>query len=610
MPQFLSFIVLLIISYVPSLAQEEIVYDFREEKSGEYIGKYLYVLSDTTSELKTVLDKPFQKSNEEVPNLGIGQSAWMTFKVLNGSSEENLLLVLESTDISLIELYEKGQKIKLLQTSGVNFPFVSRKYPNQNFVFDLSIPSGSIKEYYIRVSTAQALVVPLTISTPDKAFEHFQEQTFWFGIFAGALLLVIIYNGFLYLAIKEKIYLYYILYIFLIGFTQMGVLGYWERFLFHNFPGLLNKGIIVFVAFSGIAAVLFFNSILPFLKYFKWYRILIRFFYFISIVCILITLLGYTTLGFIFVNFISFTFSIGYFLIFLFHAIKGNIQARFLFAGWLITLIGFSIYVLRNAGVLPFNFITNSTMQIGVVIESFIFSFALAYRINNLSQENENNKEQVIIQLQEKEKNIRAVKDAEVMVEELKKETMLSQFEALKSQVNPHFLFNSLNVLLELIHQNQSKAVEFVKELSDVYHYVLDNRKKQLVDLNTELKFIESFIYLLKIRYSDNLKVLIKVNSSSQFGLPPLALQLLIENCIKHNVISREEPLEIEILEREGFIAVRNKLQRKNAVLPSSGIGLSNLSLRYAYLSDQKIQISETENIFQVMIPLVPIKKI
>jgi LytS/YehU family sensor histidine kinase len=201
---------------------------------------------------------------------------------------------------------------------------------------------------------------------------------------------------------------------------------------------------------------------------------------------------------------------------------------------------------------------------------------------------------------------LRSWRQAELNMEKLKNERLSSQYEALKNQVNPHFLFNSLNALTSLVYENQDQAAHFIQQLSKVYRYVLDNREKEMVSLETELHFVESYLFLQKIRYGVNLKHTIKAENRNLYKVAPLSVQMLIENAIKHNVISNEEPLEIKVsIDEEGYLVTRNNLQVKNIINEYSGIGLENIKARYQYFTNRKIIVEKTQNEFIVKLPLI-----
>ena len=185
----------------------------------------------------------------------------------------------------------------------------------------------------------------------------------------------------------------------------------------------------------------------------------------------------------------------------------------------------------------------------------------------------------------------------------LRNENLSSRYESLKSQLDPHFLFNSLNVLTNLVYQDADKATKFIKQLSEVYRYVLDSRNKELVPLAEELKFVDSYLFLQQIRFGD--KLIIDNKLYDQAGLvPPLALQLLVENAIKHNIISEENPLKITMYQREAFLNIENNLQRKNSIQEEiTGIGLENIRKRYEFLTGKQIEVEEDQQRFLVRLP-------
>lgn len=196
-------------------------------------------------------------------------------------------------------------------------------------------------------------------------------------------------------------------------------------------------------------------------------------------------------------------------------------------------------------------------------------------------------------------------RQAAVDAERIKKENVEAQYNNLKSQVNPHFLFNSLNALTNLVYQDQDKAVKFIKQLSEVYRYVLDNRDKEVVTLEEEIQFLQSYVFLQQIRFGNKLKISIEI-SGSNYRVAPLVLQMLVENAIKHNEISEDHPLVIRIYNRDTKIIVENSLRRK-PVLESErqGLGLENIKRRYEFLSGQKVEVEEAEEQFRVSIPVI-----
>ena len=192
-------------------------------------------------------------------------------------------------------------------------------------------------------------------------------------------------------------------------------------------------------------------------------------------------------------------------------------------------------------------------------------------------------------------------------IERFRKENLETQFEMLRMQVNPHFLFNSLNTLTSLIYQNQDTAASYVREMAAVYRYILEQRKADMVKLHEEMTFVRSYMVLLSLRFED--KIAFEVNISEDYNdkmVPPLTVQILIENAVKHNVASLRKPLHISISTRpDNALVVSNSLQPKTDPGYSTGIGLRNIQSRLALLTDRQATVTKTDDIFAVAIPLL-----
>ncbi|MCP9752297.1 sensor histidine kinase [Ferruginibacter sp. HRS2-29] len=194
-----------------------------------------------------------------------------------------------------------------------------------------------------------------------------------------------------------------------------------------------------------------------------------------------------------------------------------------------------------------------------------------------------------------------------IETEELKRIQVQAELQLIKNQINPHFLFNNLNVLASLVMQNNSEANRFIEEFSVVYRYILQNHQKELVPLKTELYYINPYVFLLQKRFGEGLNVTIDVPAEfSEYLVVPAALQMLIENAIKHNVVSRSKPLKIvlQVIDRNA-IRVTNNLQPKQTPETSTEIGLRNIIKRYSLVSERQLVISDGGADFSVIIPLI-----
>ncbi len=186
----------------------------------------------------------------------------------------------------------------------------------------------------------------------------------------------------------------------------------------------------------------------------------------------------------------------------------------------------------------------------------------------------------------------------------LEKDNIEAKYEALKAQVNPHFLFNSLNSLVTLVDENEP-AVEYINNLSEFLRYMMKSSERQLVLVRDEIDILGKYLNLQKLRFKENLKIEMDVDEKYfHYATPPLVLQMLAENCLKHNIISKEKPLTIIVHAKPGWLSIENNLQRKNE-LESTGQGLRNISERYRFFTTEQVKISQTNTIFKVSIPLL-----
>jgi len=191
--------------------------------------------------------------------------------------------------------------------------------------------------------------------------------------------------------------------------------------------------------------------------------------------------------------------------------------------------------------------------------------------------------------------------------EYLEKQQLLNEIALLKTQVNPHFLFNSLSILSSLVRISPELSEQFIDQLSRSYRYILEQKEQSLVTLRTELEFIKSYSFLLKIRFENKFDLQINLTETDldQYKIAPLTLQLLIENAVKHNRMSAKEPLLIDIFIDDKYLVVQNPLQLRPQQEASTGTGLNNIINRYALLTECSVRAGESDRHFVVKIPLL-----
>jgi len=200
----------------------------------------------------------------------------------------------------------------------------------------------------------------------------------------------------------------------------------------------------------------------------------------------------------------------------------------------------------------------------------------------------------------------RHIQEGKVKEQKIIAGTASAKFDALKNQLDPHFLFNSLNVLTSLIEENPDAATKFTTSLSKVYRYVLEQKNKDLISVEEELKFAKLYMSLIKMRFEDSIVFSIPEKlTNPEAKVVPLSLQLLLENAVKHNMVTPSKKLYISIYEENGNLIIKNNLQPKQVVKSGTGVGLKNIQQRYNLLTDRTVSIIKNEKEFYVSIPLL-----
>ena len=201
---------------------------------------------------------------------------------------------------------------------------------------------------------------------------------------------------------------------------------------------------------------------------------------------------------------------------------------------------------------------------------------------------------------------LRKMKTAEMENIQLKEERAKAELASLKEQISPHFLFNTLNSLSSVIRtEKKTDSIDFVENMSQVYRYILDSESNDTVEISEELEFLDAYSFLLKKRFGENLQIKVNIDEYlKKHKIPPMALQILIENVVKHNKLSSVNPIFISIDNREDYLYVQNNINKKKAV-DGHGVGLANLNKRYKMIADCEIEITQSTEQFLVKLPII-----
>lgn len=485
-------LLLLSLLFISSLAAvgKEIAFD-----GGDIlIGKYVETAVDPTGKL-TIHDiihsGSFKESKVETPNFQLSDAAyWVKFSVRNITPNDDLMLELAYPLLDSCQLFEvEGDSISV-QSIFESDEFYKREIEHQNFVFAINLEKGHPKTFYLRVKGSEQILLPL-ILRDDRGFLKSSLVTEMIsGMHMGLLVVMILYNIFIYLSIFEKSYLYYVLYILFIGLTHATIMGYTHKFLWPESSNFNNFSIVLFPALGGIFAILFFRNFLNTKEKVPILDKVLNVIIFLYITAVFTRLLGKDSLSYRIIDFSGLTAVLLGIGIAARLSLQNYRPAKFFLLAWTIFLVGIILFVMRNLNILPYNNFTNYTMQAGTDIVVILLSFALADKINILKKEEEASREQAlrVSLLNEKiirEQNVLLERKVEERTTELK-------------QTN-YELTNTLNKLKDAQAQliESEKMASLGQLTAGIAH-----------EINNPINFVSSNIRPLKRDINDLLEIL------------------------------------------------------------------------------------------------------
>ena len=401
-------ICIFILASLPSRAQLTIDQSGQRLLIGRMLERYT---GPETSDFSTVSSSSaFQPLKSEVPNLGTSPNAiWLRLPVKNNTKQDlDLLLEIAYPLLDEIELYspnENGtyQSIKL----GEHQNFSIRKYKVPNYVFDIHLHCQSEKTFFLRIKSIEQIILPIYLSSERKFMAQMNSDSLLSGIYIGIVFIMAIYNLFLFFSVRDKGYLYYVLYVVCAGITQMGIKGYSFQYLWPNWPYFATKGPIIFGCLSGLNALLFAGSFLQLEKNAPRSKRIITIFIVLFALGTILALFNRTQPAFFVMQV---TTGIGsLFVLYLSYRImiSGYRPAKYFVYGWTVLLLGSVVFLLKDYGILDYNNFTSNSVQIASVIEMALLSFGLAYSINILKQEKEESQQRELAISLENERLIR-----------------------------------------------------------------------------------------------------------------------------------------------------------------------------------------------------------
>lgn len=491
---FLCFLFLLAFS-----VQGEVIYF---KGGSQIIGKNLDIYEDKDSKLdfKTILNvKDFKASEVDVPNEGLSNSSyWLKFSIHNTTRKPNLYLELAYPLIHACELYTSKDGKTSLRVYTENDDFETRDIAHQNLVFPVTIKQGTTASFYLKISGFNQVVLPLMIRDEPNFFQSSLVGETINGIFSGIIIVMILYNLFIFFSTKDRSYLFYVLYILCIGLAQTTLTGYAYKYLWPGAPHFNSQAAILFSALSGIFAVFFIKHFLSIRE--KWPKgeLLLNIIIVLYTIGALLNLLGFESLSYRAMDISGAYGTIATILVAVRLSRANYRPAKFFLIAWSMFLIGLILFVLRNINILPYNLLTSYTMQTGSILEVILLSFALADKINILKKEREASQEEALRVSKENEKIIR------------------EQNVSLENKVNER--------TVELSNKNE-KLNEALTQLKDAQTQLIESEKMvslgQLTagiahEINNPINFVSSNVRPLRRDIEDVMAVLTAYESVAE----------------------------------------------------------------------------------------------
>jgi len=423
------------------------------------IGKQLQILEDNKDSLtpEAALNSTHYKpSKNRVPNLGFTTgSFWIKFKISNQTNDSNYVIQINQSLLDKVDLFEFSESGKFIgsQISGEVIPISERKYKDQYFIFDLKIPLNNVHNYLLKVKSGEQILMPVQVSTVSNILERDRNRDILFGIYFGIILVMMAYNLFIYFTVRDKSYLYYVVYIFFVGFTQAVLEGYCFKFIWSDNFWISSRSVYFSSALVSIASIVFLKFFLHTKEFTSKIDKLANYLIALLLICIVVSAYKVnnvshllTQVGIGLVSIYIFTTS---FIIYR----QGYRPAKFFFIAWFLLVIGIFIFVLKDAGIIEANIYTTYTLQFGSAIEVVMLSLALADSINILKKEKEDSQAETLFMLQQNERLI------------LEQNLVLEQ-KVLERTVELEETNEELNATLNNLKETQAQLVDAEKMAS------------------------------------------------------------------------------------------------------------------------------------------------
>ncbi len=527
----------------------------------------------------------------QVPVIESGDVTYWVKFIVRGNPEKNVNWVLESYEVhaDVFEFYraEENGKYSVVKT-GDQYAFSAREYNHFNFVFDFNTKYKGERAFYVKVRDPWALTLLFNLRSTRYFTSYATTEYLLLGVFYGLLLFVLLHNLMIFVNTKERLYLYYVIFVLSCMLTCALQDGLAFQYMWPAHPDLDTfvdniVRITLLVAFC-LYTFQFFDLKRNDNKMRKYIA-----------VSLLSFLPIYIVKEFVFSDAVYSVFYLIPFVLIYIAAIRAARRkfkpANTFLVGYSLFLLSMFISILKDLGLIQID--TNQRLleilfvyviYIGIVFENLFFSFGLAQRIRFLKAENEK---------------------LDLSNTKLKFFNLEAEYKLLKNQVSPHFIFNTFETIKYLSKHESEKVESFINNLSEFMRTSLKN-DKGVVSLEEEMGLLKNYIYLQQVRFAEALHIEIDSFDNHKYKkVPYFSVITLVENAIKHNVLTVEKPLKIGIHFDKEYLKVCNTLQRKKVVENSTKIGLQNLNERYQLLGASAILVEESETEFCVKIKMI-----
>lgn len=382
------------------------------ESQPTLIGNHLFIFKDSTKRLsfeEVEQQGVFIQSKTQVPNLGVDESTfWIRFQITNQSSDDDMLLLVEDALIKDVTLFSKTDSGILCQNISKDLPFSARKNDQHYAQFLLTQSIGSTQTYYLKIHGFTQLVIPLKLGTGESIFTTTINNDVFSSLYFGVMLVMFLYNLFIYISVKDRSYLYYILYILSVTLVQLSVTGLGFKYLWPNAPAFEQASVFLFPSLTAFTSIAFFRRFLNSKEFTPKADRLMWLFVVGYIITLYNAFWGNKCLAYNLLNLNALPLAL--YMIFLAAFIKRKYSYRpafFFLLAWTVFLSSIIVFVLKDVGILPYNLLTVSSIQIGSAVETVLLSIALADRINTLKKDKEKSQRETLIALQENDRIIR-----------------------------------------------------------------------------------------------------------------------------------------------------------------------------------------------------------